>query len=63
MCYLGTAVRVTSGTSLKLTNPKLLLLGVRGYKDTKIHLENYKPLNFLYIKNEDRITINLRVSS
>lgn len=31
--YLGTAVRVASGTRLELTDPELLLLGVGGYKD------------------------------
>ena len=36
VCYLGTAVRVASGTRLELTDPKLLLLGVGGYKDTKM---------------------------
>lgn len=32
--YLGTAVRVTSGTCLELADPKLLLLGIRGYRKT-----------------------------
>lgn len=32
--YLGTAVRMTSGTRLELTDPKLLLLGIGGCTDT-----------------------------
>lgn len=32
--YLGTAVRMASGTGLKLSDPKLLLLCIRSWKDT-----------------------------